>query len=216
MLQLFYLFIKIKILTDYGLFLFIWLHWVLVAAYGIVNPCCSTEEILVVARGIEPGPPAFWAWSLSRWATREVCLAFLKKIIKLSRHAEALAPNIHTPGAPRQSIHSVPLPESTSLTNLGFIFQTSALDIVKLQVNRVVHLRLWVCHNVLQMCSCWSTSASWSIYTANHDSVDWMDRSFFTNSPDDWLCKPCYMLYHSCVGNMNFFGINTKDRIAEL
>ena len=50
-------------------YLFIWLHRVLFGAHGIF--CCSMRD-LVPRPGIEPGPPALGAQSLSHWTTREV------------------------------------------------------------------------------------------------------------------------------------------------
>ena len=58
----FLLFLKIFI------YLFIWLHWVLVAA---CNLQCSMRD-LVPWPGIEPRPPALGAQSLCHWTTREV------------------------------------------------------------------------------------------------------------------------------------------------
>ena len=51
------------LLTKYlCIYLFAWLHWVLVVACGILAPW----------PGIEPGFPALGVWSLSHWTTREV------------------------------------------------------------------------------------------------------------------------------------------------
>ena len=50
-------------------YLFIWLHWVLVGAFGIFS---WSMWDLVPWPGIEPGPPALGAWSLSHWTSREV------------------------------------------------------------------------------------------------------------------------------------------------
>ena len=49
------------------IYLFILLHWVLVAARGIFS--CGMQD-LVPWPGIEPGSPALGAWSLSHWTTR--------------------------------------------------------------------------------------------------------------------------------------------------
>ena len=62
------------------IYLFIWLHLVLVVAHGIFGIqtlSCSCEPLpvshdLVPWPGIELGPPALGAWSLSQWTTREV------------------------------------------------------------------------------------------------------------------------------------------------
>ena len=64
-------------------YLFIWLHWVLIAGSSIfVELCgifsCSREALsyemwdLVPWPGIEPQPPALGVRSLSHWTTREV------------------------------------------------------------------------------------------------------------------------------------------------
>ena len=50
-------------------YLFIWLHWVLVIARGILS--CSTWD-LGPWSGIEPGPPALGAQSPRHWTTREI------------------------------------------------------------------------------------------------------------------------------------------------
>ena len=70
----FLIFIKIKKCL-------IWLHWVLVAAYGILS-CgrrtlgCSTWD-LVPLTGSNLGPlPALGVWSLGHWTTRQVPLNF--------------------------------------------------------------------------------------------------------------------------------------------
>ena len=47
----------------------IWLLWVLVVASGIFS---RSMRDLVPMPGIEPGPPASGAWSLSHWTTREI------------------------------------------------------------------------------------------------------------------------------------------------
>ena len=49
--------------------LFIWLQWVSVVALGIFS--CAMRD-LVPQAGMEPGPPALGARSLSHWTTREV------------------------------------------------------------------------------------------------------------------------------------------------
>ena len=60
------------------IYLFIWLHQVLVAACGIIS--CSMWD-LVPWPGIEPRPPALGTWSLSHWTTREVPVVFLMPAI---------------------------------------------------------------------------------------------------------------------------------------
>ena len=50
-------------------YLFIWLHWILVAAGRIFS--CGMWN-LVPQPGIKPRPPALGAWSPSHWATRKV------------------------------------------------------------------------------------------------------------------------------------------------
>ena len=52
-----------------NIYLFIWLHWVLVVARRIFS--CSMGD-LVPSSGIEPGSPTLGAQSLGRWTTREV------------------------------------------------------------------------------------------------------------------------------------------------
>ena len=54
---------------PHSLFLFIWLHWVLVAAYKIFS--CGMWG-LIPWPGIEPRCPVLGAWSVSHWTTREV------------------------------------------------------------------------------------------------------------------------------------------------
>ena len=56
--------------------LFIWTCWVLVAACRIFS--CSMWD-LVLCPGINPGPPALGAQSLSHWTTRKVYPASLLK-----------------------------------------------------------------------------------------------------------------------------------------
>ena len=57
-------------------YLFIWLHWLVVAACGIF--CCSMWTLrcrpwdLVPQSGIKLRPPALGTWSLSHWTTSEV------------------------------------------------------------------------------------------------------------------------------------------------
>ena len=59
-------------------YLFIWLHWVLVVAHGIFDRHCSMGTLScgiwdqVPWQGLNLGPQALGAWSLSRWTTREV------------------------------------------------------------------------------------------------------------------------------------------------
>ena len=48
------------------IFIFIWLCWVLVATLGVSDLHCSMWD-LVPRLGIEPGPPALGARSLSHW-----------------------------------------------------------------------------------------------------------------------------------------------------
>ena len=50
-------------------YLFIWLHWVLVAAHVIIG--CGMWD-LVPRPGMEPEPTALGVWSLSHWTTGEV------------------------------------------------------------------------------------------------------------------------------------------------
>ena len=50
---------------SFFLDLFIWLHWILVAAWELLVLCS-------LGPGIEPRPPVLGAWSLSHWPTREV------------------------------------------------------------------------------------------------------------------------------------------------
>ena len=50
-------------------YLFIWLHWILVAAGRIFS--CGMWN-LVPQPGIKPRPPALGAWSPNRWTTRKV------------------------------------------------------------------------------------------------------------------------------------------------
>ena len=69
------------------------------------DPCCGTWDLLVAACGIfscgmgnlvpwpgvEPGPPALGAWSLSHWTTREVprwymLLFLIKWLLYMSRY----------------------------------------------------------------------------------------------------------------------------------
>ena len=79
-------------------YLFIWLHWVLVAVLEIFNLCCGVFSCdmwdLVLWSGIKPGPPALRVQSLSHWATWEVPLKlFLNTALKpLSR--ECLLPSL--------------------------------------------------------------------------------------------------------------------------
>jgi len=60
----------------YLVYLFMWLHQVLVVACGIFT--CSVQTLscgmwdLVPQPGIEPGPPPFGAQSPSHWPTRKV------------------------------------------------------------------------------------------------------------------------------------------------
>ena len=73
------------------IYLFIWLYLVLVVAheiFGIQTLSCSCEPLpvphdLVPWPGIELGPPALGAWSLSQWTTREVPLWSTKCAITL-------------------------------------------------------------------------------------------------------------------------------------
>ena len=70
-------------------YLFIWLCWVLVAAYGTFGLHCMMQDLLVMAceiylvpqPGNNPRSPALGAWSLNHWTTREVpeLVFFLKK-----------------------------------------------------------------------------------------------------------------------------------------
>ena len=71
------LFIYLFIYLSTYLYLSIWLCWVLVAAArgvfvaaGGIFSCGMWD--LVPSPGIEPGPPALGAGSLSHWTTREV------------------------------------------------------------------------------------------------------------------------------------------------
>ena len=57
----------------------VWLHQVLVAAWGTFDLPCSMQDLSVVTYGIyfpdqrtELRLPALRAWSLSHWTTREV------------------------------------------------------------------------------------------------------------------------------------------------
>ena len=63
-------------------YLFIWLHQVLAAAWGIFSWGMQTLSCglwdLVPWPGIEPGTPALAAQCLSYWTTREVLEGFLK------------------------------------------------------------------------------------------------------------------------------------------
>ena len=65
------------------IYMFIWLSWVLIEAHetfscGIQTFSCGIWDP-VPQPGIEPGPPALEAWSLSHWTTMEVPLnIFLK------------------------------------------------------------------------------------------------------------------------------------------
>ena len=61
----------------FNIYLFIWLHRVLVAARGIFLAACriflaACMWDLVPWPGIKPGPPALGARSLNHWTTREV------------------------------------------------------------------------------------------------------------------------------------------------
>ena len=58
--QLYYSFLK-------NIYLYIWLHWALVAACRIFS--CSTWALIA---WIEPSSPALGAWSLSHWTIREL------------------------------------------------------------------------------------------------------------------------------------------------
>ena len=49
-------------------------HGILVAAYGLLVAACMQD--LVPRPGIEPGPPALGAQSLTHWTTREVPQTF--------------------------------------------------------------------------------------------------------------------------------------------
>ena len=62
------------------IYLFIWLHWVLVAACRIFS--CGMWD-LAPWPGIKPRPLALGAWSLSHWTTREV-LRFISSTCKNS------------------------------------------------------------------------------------------------------------------------------------
>ena len=55
-----------------------WLPLVLVAACGLFVAACMRD--LVPQPGIEPGPPALGAWSLTHWTTREVPCQTLRTI----------------------------------------------------------------------------------------------------------------------------------------
>ena len=79
-------------LFIFNIYLFIclfWLLWVLVAACRIYS--CSMRTLSCGMHvgsnsppGIEPGPPALGAWSLTHWTTREVPVqTALKEIIRL-------------------------------------------------------------------------------------------------------------------------------------
>ena len=61
--------------------------WTLVAACRLLVVACMWD--LVPRQGIEPGPPALGAWSLTQWTTREVPIITSLK---------ALSPNIVTLG----------------------------------------------------------------------------------------------------------------------
>ena len=59
------------------IFLFIWLHWVLVVVYGIFTLPCGMRNLLLWQNlvswpGIEPGIPSLGTWGLNHWTTREV------------------------------------------------------------------------------------------------------------------------------------------------
>ena len=58
--------------------LFIWLHWVLVAAHELFNLVWGVQD-LVPWPGVKPRPPSLGVWSLSHWTTWEVppCLLML-------------------------------------------------------------------------------------------------------------------------------------------
>ena len=67
--------------------LFIWLHWVLVVACGTFCFSCGMQALscgmwdLVLPPGIDPGPPALGAWSLSHWTTREISALLLSSLV---------------------------------------------------------------------------------------------------------------------------------------
>ena len=69
--------------------IFIWFHQVLVAACGIFDLCCGRRTLscnmwdLVPWPGIEPGPSALGAQSLSHWTTREVPVGGLQISFKI-------------------------------------------------------------------------------------------------------------------------------------
>ena len=74
------------------IYVFVWLCWVLVVACRIfVAACgifsCSIQTLscsmwdLVPWPGIEPRPPALWAWSLSHWTIREVPSTVLRVLV---------------------------------------------------------------------------------------------------------------------------------------
>ena len=75
------------------LFLFIWLHEVLVVACRIFDLHCGMRDLtlscgiwdLAPWPGIEPRPSALGAWSLGHWTTREVRILFLTDPQRVSR-----------------------------------------------------------------------------------------------------------------------------------
>ena len=108
-MYLFFVFLIINLLKNLFIFiyLFIWLHQVLVAACGIFLATCgifncgmwTLMQDLVPWPGIEPWPPALGAQSLSHWITREVPIYLFFKYSKKRKRK----PSFSCP-------HSYPLP----------------------------------------------------------------------------------------------------------
>ena len=68
-------------------YVFIWLHWVLVAALWIFSR--GTGMVNCVTPGIEPTPSTLGAWSLSLWTTREIPTYHSKKCFLVYSHIYA-------------------------------------------------------------------------------------------------------------------------------
>ena len=79
-------------------YLFIWLHWVLIAACRIFS--CRMRDMwdLVPWSGIEPGSPTLGVQSLGHWTTREVpLLHFLLTFTAKLVHPELITPVVPGP-----------------------------------------------------------------------------------------------------------------------
>ena len=65
----------------FHIYLFIWLHWILVATYGILSPDQKSN----------PGPPALGVLSLSLWTTREITTLSLLASFSLPMCTQSLS-----------------------------------------------------------------------------------------------------------------------------